>query len=322
MIKIERDDLPQIRDEFYCHLTEWLVDRRSKKNRKSLIDTWIKCASNADDTPYVAMLTFLRDNFDRIIKINSVNELLSVNTEFNNQFSFEIQQWRDAEKDTKKGTSYGKFKAKMNSLYENFMSDGKLGFNIGLWFSKKLNIITCPYCNRHYTFTIDKTSTHPVVRPQFDHFLPKSKYPLTAVTPFNIVPACPECNKTKDENCISIHPYEDSFDKHDMRFAIDEPFGSKSKVSILNGIGHLNVETLALIELYEQHHDIAEDIVNKAQAYNATYYDSLISNYSGLPLSIRSLIVCLSIDAISKRMVHINDAMGLSLPSGFNVSRL
>ena len=44
------------------------------------------------------------------------------------------------------------------------------------WLMKKLNIRVCPYCNRSYTFTINKNNKK--IRPEFDHFYPKDTYPF------------------------------------------------------------------------------------------------------------------------------------------------
>ncbi|WP_327303685.1 HNH endonuclease signature motif containing protein [Streptomyces sp. NBC_01298] len=58
----------------------------------------------------------------------------------------------------------------------------------------------CPLC------TIGTVST-------IDHHLPKMKYPLLAVVPVNLVPACGDCNKKKGEHAPAteeeqtLHPY-------------------------------------------------------------------------------------------------------------------
>ena len=50
-----------------------------------------------------------------------------------------------------------------------------------------------------------------------DHYLPKSKFPLYAVTPYNLIPACSDCNKDKFNDVSicrekeTIHPYYDDF---------------------------------------------------------------------------------------------------------------
>jgi hypothetical protein len=51
-----------------------------------------------------------------------------------------------------------------------------------------------------------------------DHYLPKAEYPLLAVTPVNLVPACSGCNEKRNENPptsadeMSLHPYYDDVD--------------------------------------------------------------------------------------------------------------
>ena len=60
----------------------------------------------------------------------------------------------------------------------------------------------CPYCVQRTVDTLD-------------HYLPKSLYPVLAVTPINLVPACSACNKTKldfqppDAKGLILHTYYD-----------------------------------------------------------------------------------------------------------------
>jgi len=61
----------------------------------------------------------------------------------------------------------------------------------------------CPLCSVRNVDTLD-------------HYLPKSKYPIYAVTPINLVPACSPCNKDKKvdfpKNSVeqTLHPYYDN----------------------------------------------------------------------------------------------------------------
>ncbi|MEY8268394.1 hypothetical protein AALA79_18765 [Lachnospiraceae bacterium 64-25] len=90
------------------------------------------------------------------------------------------------------------------------------------WLQRQLGVKVCPYCNRMYTTTLfgeDK------IRPDFDHFYPKSKYPYLAVSLFNLIPSCSMCNKRKGDkaevicqdkegkNLSIIYPYDESFDE-------------------------------------------------------------------------------------------------------------
>lgn len=62
----------------------------------------------------------------------------------------------------------------------------------------------CPLCGQRQVKTLD-------------HYLPKSKFPTYSITPFNLIPACSDCNKDKTDDIAScrgeetIHPYYDDF---------------------------------------------------------------------------------------------------------------
>lgn len=87
------------------------------------------------------------------------------------------------------------------------------GYYEKLRLSAKNNI--CPLCNQRTVTTLD-------------HVLPKTLYPTFAVTPFNLIPACADCNKIKDryqpdapEKEI-IHPYYDDISIQQYLFALVE----------------------------------------------------------------------------------------------------
>lgn len=70
----------------------------------------------------------------------------------------------------------------------------------------------CPYCAQRNVRTLD-------------HYLPKSKYPTYAVTAFNLVPSCSDCNAEKQDVIFKhreeeiIHPYYDDFTDKKWIFA-------------------------------------------------------------------------------------------------------
>jgi len=158
------------------------------------------------------------------------------------------------------------------------------------WLAKELNVNTCPYCNRQYTFTIDKQKK---IRPQFDHFLSKSKYPHLALSFYNLIPCCPTCNHIKSDNAnIILYPYTEGF--HDKcRFHVNHMgfILNNDKIAIqLDAMPHCDelfiekcknsIETFALKELYEQHSDYIEEMVIKAYSYNDDYYEGIVENFS------------------------------------------
>ncbi|HNM06725.1 MAG TPA: hypothetical protein PKK05_27645, partial [Leptospiraceae bacterium] len=82
-----------------------------------------------------------------------------------------------------------------------------------------LNVKTCPYCNRQYTFTVEKIKgkgTPSGTRPEFDHFYDKDTYPYLSLSFYNLIPSCHICNsnlKGKKQFSINtnVHPYREGF---------------------------------------------------------------------------------------------------------------
>jgi 5-methylcytosine-specific restriction endonuclease McrA len=64
----------------------------------------------------------------------------------------------------------------------------------------------CPLCFQRVVSTLD-------------HHLPKAHFPSLAVSPFNLIPACQDCNKTKSEGIPTcseeetLHPYYDDVEQ-------------------------------------------------------------------------------------------------------------
>ena len=99
--------------------------------------------------------------------------------------------------------SGGAAKEDMVWLYDSkFVKDGGRKYYDKIMLLPKNGI--CPLCGKRTVSTLD-------------HYLPKTQYPTYAVTPFNLVAACSDCNKAKSDKIIksreeeTIHPYYDDF---------------------------------------------------------------------------------------------------------------
>ena len=70
----------------------------------------------------------------------------------------------------------------------------------------------CPLCGQRTVSTLD-------------HYLPKAHFPLQAVMPANLVPACQDCNKAKSDSIAKVsseqtlHPYFDDIDSDEWLVA-------------------------------------------------------------------------------------------------------
>ncbi len=166
--------------------------------------------------------------------------------------------------------------------YEKFFSQGKNKKNYSAYeFVEKLGLDTCPYCNRNYTFVVRKGK----LRPEIDHFYPKTIYPYLAVNFFNLIPSCQTCNKTKSNNMNFdwINPYD--IQKNSFKFtyvpnSIDFSIVEKEKYNFnsfeieING-HEKNIELFRLRELYKQHKDIVLELLIKKAYYPQSYIDEL-----------------------------------------------
>lgn len=178
------------------------------------------------------------------------------------------------------------------SSYNSFFrSKGIDDENNAIWLMRRMNIKVCPYCNRIYTFTLKRRKG---IRPEFDHFYPKSKYKHLALSFYNLVPSCSSCNHRKSKEIYDFHPYFGMLirGKQSPKIHVAEDkvvydksgnpilFPEKPEIRIENP--NKNTIHLALEELYKHHSDYAEEILNKILAYNAAYYEPLISAFEGI----------------------------------------
>ena len=180
----------------------------------------------------------------------------------------------------------------LKAYYRFFTVKGDDGVNNAVWLTTMLNIKVCPYCNRTYTFTVKKKPKRAKrqVRPELDHFFPKSKYAHLALSFYNLVPSCPQCNYLKGDNEFDYHPYFGDLNGNEgPRIEVENVrrdakgmlvFPDDPKLRILEG--NENTRVLGLQELYEQHNDYVKEILDKIQAYNKDYYDSLVDSFQGM----------------------------------------
>lgn len=84
---------------------------------------------------------------------------------------------------------------------------------------ERLNIRACPYCNRQFIDPIAVTNNeNEEIEKRYntgdlDHILPKSQYPLYAVSLWNLTPCCKTCNSAfkLDKPDEILNPWEDGF---------------------------------------------------------------------------------------------------------------
>lgn len=181
--------------------------------------------------------------------------------------------------------------------YDNWVQRKFNNENNGNYLAQQLQINTCPYCNRAYTFTISKGEKS-IVRPEFDHFFDKSTYPYLALSLYNLVPSCHSCNHIKHKKEFKLsthfHPYREGFDNElrfticidnvnfvanskDFKIGLKRYFVSKNKYKKAKR----NLNDFELWKLYDYHKDYVQELIWKSKVYSDSYIKDLFQQYEG-----------------------------------------
>ena len=155
-------------------------------------------------------------------------------------------------------------------------------------FVETLDLKTCSYCNRNYTFVVNEADGK--LRPEIDHFYPKSIYPFLAMSFYNLIPSCSICNHTKsnkvEENLenpydIKENSYRFTYVPNSIEFSVveKEKYNFDSFEIELKG-NQSNIELFKLEQLYKQHKDIVLELLIKKAYYPQSYIEELGSFFS------------------------------------------
>ncbi|WP_338840167.1 hypothetical protein [Flavobacterium ginsenosidimutans] len=171
--------------------------------------------------------------------------------------------------------------------YKNFQK------NNGKTFLNLLKTDTCIYCNRNYTLDFDKT-TH--ARAELDHWFPKDKFPILALSFYNLIPSCHLCNHMKGSPDYDWYTALDKMN-HPYQLA-DESFRFSYLLNSLNSFQIITKtklkskteETLVFNmtnEIYNVHGDKElNDLLNLRYKYSKNYLDILLNKtFNDLPIS-------------------------------------
>ncbi len=174
------------------------------------------------------------------------------------------------------------------------LEDGEKVKYSGIELIDRLGITVCPYCNRTYVQSIKKQNQYHKKRrtSEFDHFFPKSKYPFLAISFYNLIPSCKTCNHIKGTNPVLFSPYDEKINRRSL---VDFKYNIEG-ADYLTNPKHVSIEidwknpeffesngkVLGLDDLYQNHNDIAQEILLKRHVYNDSRIDELWEQYKGI----------------------------------------
>ena len=235
----------------------------SRKNKKYRVTKYIK-----------RLLEKLEDE-ERLknILLGTPNELIEIINSYENNTN--LKKARHANE------------ALHNILYLIFVEHGYNRIK-KLQFIENIGLGSCPYCNRNYIITTSKNGS---IKPEIDHFYPKSLYPYLACSYFNLIPSCSTCNgfgakEAKDtfyeypiSNPYTIKPIDFHFSiiLHKVGFidSVNEKKYNFDNFEIEIYGNKANLEIFHLEELYKQHKDVVLELLVKKAYYPQSYIDDL-----------------------------------------------
>jgi hypothetical protein len=182
-----------------------------------------------------------------------------------------------------------KYKNKLETLENIFDYEGQISHNKkrSYWLSRMKGSNACTYCNRQYTFTIEKFKLgkveKQVARPDLDHWFCKQLYPLMSLSFYNLIPSCHICNSSSKSNVLfslstHVHPYLQQDDNPKIHFRqkltahgwsvdIERTPGSKED----NTVKDFNLE-----DIYRYHGPLeVKDLVDFDRSFTKGYLSKL-----------------------------------------------
>jgi hypothetical protein len=250
-----------------------------------------------------AVTAFLNDDNLEIILKGAPDQLIQIQMQFFSSVvpGYNFAEWLTYFKFKRKPVAsrtaaeiiilakYGNFYSQLNQIfdYDKFSSKNNLVYST-YDLAHKLNINTCTYCNRMYTKTVIKPQK--LTRPEFDHWFAKSRYPLLALSFYNLIPSCNICNSSiKGSNEMTLathlHPY---IDKPEFKFTYYNKSFDTYGFNIISAPGSKSFNTVSAFkmkEIYEMHEDEIDDLRKIKSAYSESYLTILASQFKGLSIS-------------------------------------
>lgn len=158
--------------------------------------------------------------------------------------------------------------------------------------SDSRGLLVCPYCNRNYINTRDRS-----LGAEMDHFYNKDTFPMFSISLYNFIPSCSTCNRIKGTKTLKINPYLRN-DIQKVKFdLITDLDGYRIEIKQdQDGNLHTLVETedmkndyidvLKLDEAYRVHVIEVLEMINREKEYNEKYREDLKNMFSGEEIEI------------------------------------
>lgn len=164
---------------------------------------------------------------------------------------------------------------KIHDAFGNVVNSQKDNMTMRVRIVKEADITVCPYCNRDYI----NCRADNVSGAQLDHFYSRAEYPLFAVSLYNFVPACGNCNRVKSAQAKDFaSPFDETIDwENDVKFSYRQKNLNDIEIDIesTNPAIINNVNVMRIKEAYQIHGIEILELQEKKLAYSKSQKEEI-----------------------------------------------
>ena len=249
---------------------------------KKKIEREAKKVKNKDDLEFIS---FIQKRLKTIVK-GDINKLKKIQNIIEIKYTKVWEKIKSYNENAPKGKKRKFIYTILEKIFVTYGYESIISEKIAYKMLRKLDVKVCPYCNINY-ISFSGTNSNKGIRPELDHFYPKSRYPYFAVSFYNLIPSCRNCNGLKSNNFLKglYSPYEISENNDDFKFkyiAKDINIFSTSLNNIEKGIDKItfqkeiiaNNKMFHLDDLYQVHKDVVAEVIWKNRNFPNVLRDS------------------------------------------------
>ena len=274
-MKIEEKRFQEIKTEYLKHVKKLFLNSKLKKKDKVEADKKKRDSLFATINEELKKLN-IEESIEDIF-IADFEVLKNIKRKFDDN-DIVFDKYKN-DKDVQQEGNYVK-----NSIYDKIYK--KFDSLDKAWLIEQLGITVCPYCNRNFINNRNNSTTA-----QLDHFYPRSKYPIFALSICNLIPSCYACNHIKSATNIGASPYDKNIDfQNNIKFSyiplkadyLENPNEIEIIIKSEDTNISQNIDTMKIESAYKLNKDYVFEIIKKAKIYNKEFKDELLQNYGDL----------------------------------------
>ncbi len=252
---------------------EQYIDKRSKLEKLKNLKNYKVCTNVVIDKINLRKNLLVEKNLISCFKqYFSSNDVYKTKNSFNNAIDSAIKTIKDED-------------SEFLEVFKYDLIEGDYRHEL----ISKMNIPVCPYCNRQYISSYEDNSINKTTA-DLDHFYPKSKYPLLALSLYNFIPSCQICNSRFKLDKVDdiIYPYEEDYGD-EAYFMLDSDdinsllgYDNKSKLalyvensSLLKDKIIAHKDMFKIEEIYQMHNELARQLQWKKTLHTNSYTEML-----------------------------------------------